>query len=164
MSDKTKINPFSSFAEIRKLVEQKLISTYFFDDTSDFVEALFLADENVVYNITKALCDEYKISLSYVPEDYNVKVLRVNDHFISARVKMPKPQETSECDSIYFVYDMEFSKNYYFTVEKAAESADGIETESFFLCGITSDGMHMKYGKSDIDEDEVVDRIRQIVE
>lgn len=140
--------------QARYELEHKLLPLFYFRDKNLFIFKLLESSEEILYDVINNFCELMGCENLYKKEDYKVEPLSVNKDVKIVRVTMPDPMVELECKYVYFIFDLEFEKMKYFTVEKASKQKE-------FLCGWDEHKNHLNYGFCPKDLNE---QLRKIIE
>ena len=141
--------------QARYTLEHKALPLFYFRDKNAFMLSLLESKGELLYDVMNDFCDKMECENTYKKEDYKVEALNVNEEVKIVRVTMPDPRIELECKYVYFMFDLEFEKMNYFTVEKASRG-------TAFLCGWDEHKNHLNYGFCSEDLDEQLQKIIEI--
>lgn len=145
------------FRQARYYYEHRMLPKWFFSDRAAFLGALVREDMNVPYQVMSRLCQDNGLELPYGEEEYKLDVYGIAEDIRAVRLTMPEPAQEPECYEVYFLFNKEFDKTAYFTVEKG-------QGEQRFLCSWNERGEHCNYGTfgADVQEEQLIRRIQDI--
>ena len=136
--------------DLRYFFEHKMLPNYLEKNPSAFIMGVSIEKEAIINRCFEDLCKSNECEYPFKEEDFNVELMKL-DHegnTLMIRIDMPKPNISPECKNIFIIFNDDFTKYQYFTIE-----FDELVNKDF-LCGWKQDS-HLNYGiieNSDINE------------
>lgn len=144
--------------QARYTLEHEALPLFYFKDKKEFILTLIESRGKLIYDVMNDFCSQIGCENLYNEDDYKINFMNVDEKVRVVRATMPDPREELECKYIYFIFDVEFKKMNYFTVEKGSRARD-------FLCGwgkCKNRLHHLNYGYCPEDLDEQLQKTIQI--
>jgi len=127
----------------RYYLEHRLFPKWLFENKGKFIETLTKGREDFVFKVLQDMCIEDFISCAYKKEDFKVNTVKLEDDVYLIDIKMPEPEKSPLCYSIYMIFNKEEDNFGYFTLEKRIDAEKGKEA---LLCGWDKYEHHYNYG------------------
>lgn len=138
--------------QIMYIYEHKVLPQYFYEMKDKFIMALVNGEEEFLHGFLKSLYENEKAECSCSKEQFGVKTGRLSEKLMLARIVFPTPQTAPLCYYAYLIFDAEFEKAKYFTLERGASE------EEMFLCEWNKNGEHINYGTVAFHEEKIIKR------
>lgn len=147
----------NSLADARYLLEHRQLVNYLYKTKKDSIKGLLPLIENLAYSTFKTNCEENNIEFPYSEDDFKVKQLELSDNIKAVKLELPEPQDESQCYAVYFVYATDFSRMYYFTIEKELHGKEQ-------KLGGWMKKAHFNHGLVELDEESQKQKMLKIFE
>lgn len=147
----------SNLGEARYLLEHRQLPNFLYKTKKDSIKGLLQLTENLAYSTLKNNCDENNIDFPYTEEDFKAKQLDFSEQIKGVKLDLPEPTDETQCYAVYFVYKTDFSKMYYFTIEKELHGGEQC------LGGWTKKA-HFNHGLVMLDEKSQIDKMLYVFE
>lgn len=134
-----------SLKEVRYYIEHQLLPELFFEQKSDFIDAMLDEERNLLYECMTKICEEENIPCPYKEEQYKIDCYKIGENEYMIKAIFPTPEETPLCSKVYFMFDEEFNNIQYFTVER--DQVKG-KKQVYHLCGWDEEHNHLNYGQA----------------
>ena len=108
----------SNLGEARYLLEHRQLPNFFYKTKKDSIKGLLQLTENLAYSTFKNSCEENDIIFPYSESDFKAQNIDLSKKIKAVKLELPEPEDELQCYAVYFVYNTDFSRMYYFTVEK----------------------------------------------
>ena len=142
-------------SEIRYTFEHRILPLNFYEYRTDFI-ALLLKRKDIIFQVLNDIYREEKVENPYSKNDFEIKLVNMDEKFISIKLIFPYPEEEPLCYYSYLFIDKELQNLKYFCVERGAKPEDA------YISLWTSAKDHINYGRCSIDEYECYKKCLQI--
>lgn len=134
-----------SLKKARYYMEHQLLPELFFEDKSDFIDAILDEDRNLLYEFMIKVCEEENISCPYKEEQYKVDFYKISETEYMIKATFPLPEDTPLCSKVYFMFDECFDNLKYYTIERNQIKG---KKRIYYLCGWDEEHNHLNYGQA----------------
>lgn len=124
-ADSAKSYLSSQLGKDRYYVEHVMFRRFFADRPKELTDILL--GNNGGYGLYRSCYEQLAADFPYTPEDFVVKRLKAGSGCTALCICLPKPEFTPICYRVYFVFNEDFSKTEYYTIERSPISGG-------FLC------------------------------
>lgn len=132
---------------VRYMFEHGILPDLFYRD-SQLLVGLILHDKNALFRIIDEIFNNENIENPYSEEDFDAYPIKISDEVIVLCVNMPEPEEEPLCHCMYMIFNSDFDKLRYFTIERAGNDS----TNYPFVCAWDADGNHLNFGRCTFEE------------
>jgi len=146
MNQERKLSPTH---QARYMLEHKLIPELLYKEGIGFMGAI-VDEGNILNKILLEYLERDGIENPYGENAIKVKPFSIKD-IIIAKIVFPEPEEEPLCYESYAFYDTSNDRAGYYCLEKG-----GAFDDRPFLCGWSSDGIHMNYDNCSFDRGELM--------
>ena len=129
--------------EARYMYEHILLPKFFFEEGMNLIGGL-ITEKDFAYQMMKKVCDDNAVEMPYPKELFLFEQFKTEDKILGGKIFLPAPTQASACYVIYLLFNLQFDKIRFFTVERGEEETDVILGEW------TKDGEHLNHGKADL--------------
>lgn len=141
--------------EIRYFFEHKLLPMWFFQKKEELIAILLDKNANMPFVVMNDICEKEGVKMTYEPTQYNSVMYVMTKEITMVMLNMPKPESEPLCHRIYLVFDKDYKKLGYFTVEEGNKFGN-------FMCGWDKDGSHINYGSCPSEQKQELIKIMDI--
>lgn len=141
--------------DIKYMFEHQLLPSWYYKDKGNFVAALVQEDSTLLFHIMGEICEKEHVRMPYTADMYSFELYGISEDVMLLRQSMPEPSDEPLCFRVYFMFDRQFEKMGYYTVEKG-------QGDDLYLCGWDAEGNHANYGGCPDGERPETDRIIDI--
>lgn len=141
--------------QVRYYFEHRLLPEWLYTEKEKLILTFANEQQKVPFLVMSDLCQREGLEMPYPEEDYQFTLYPVAENVLGGVLTLPEPEEEPLCYRVYFVFNKEFDRLAYYTLEKGQE-------EEYFLCGWDAEKTHSNYGSVDLDEEQIRAKIRKL--
>ena len=146
--------------DVNYYYQHKLLPRLFFEDREQFVGTALERGSTWFCNVHRELFEQFELAFPYSEEDYNIQPVKQEDGTLLLLFVPPAPEETPLCYCIILIFDPDFKKLAYYTLEKSGSPSR--RAPGAYLCGWNAEECHMNYGPFDVEPKKALHRCLQI--
>lgn len=142
---------------VRYVFEHRLLPNWFYEDKDKLVGAI-LHDKSILFRIISDVFKEENVENPYKEEDFDAHPFKVTEEVRGLCVEMPEPEEEPLCYRVYMIFNTDFDKLWFFTIEKGNEAGENYP----FVCAWDAEGSHLNLGHCSFDKNNALIRCLDI--
>ncbi|MCR4647348.1 MAG: hypothetical protein K5695_18395 [Oscillospiraceae bacterium] len=146
--------------DVNYYFQHKLMPELFYEDMAQFVGTVLQQGSAWLCDVHRDLFEQGDLAFPYSEEDYAIQPVKYDDGTFILLISPPSPEETPLCYCIILIFDPDFSKPAFYTLEKSGSPSR--RAPGAYLCGWDAEGCHMNYGPFDVDPKKALTRCLQI--
>ena len=145
-------------AQARYFFEHQFLPKVFYENRQG-VPVGVKKNPDVIHLNWENILKKYDLSDPYPSEAWKTEMFEIDPHLACLRLLCPEPEKETFCYWIYMLFRYDFSKLYYFTVEKG-----GFLDSGPFLCGWNPELKHVMFCGVEKDREKALDRAIELFE
>ena len=137
------------FLDIIYYFEHVFLPQTLFSEDYDLIGTIVRKpEENTLFNVFDAMCDERKEKNPFTPDQFKAEEYHIRDGWYALDITFPQPPMTPLCYAMYIFYKADGTEKGCYTLE-SGKSESGIQCG--FLCQWKADGSHVNYGTKSLE-------------